>query len=444
MDALDAFCLSCHELGDAANGGKRRGHLVLREPDRTLERRLDGGRGQGRAVGKHDSAPQVQPNGESVLLEGPFFAEGRREVALGVGRHEPLVDVGERLLLFVGLVEARLGRGDRVGDGDDERAAARELFFGSRLRGSELLELGLERRGLRVFAAQVGERRGEREEPRQVLGVAARTRHLDPTLGPISRIVDASGLPGRLRDEQDGGCGPARLLFRFEDADSGFRFPERGVDVARHALALCEEQPRLAFPLAVFRVLGVLEVVERDLRDADGVLRAEGVERLLRELQPVLDGLLGVVRLREVVDELRVDALEPPGVALFQELGKLAVERAALAPGQRRVQDVADDPAREGQAVASRLALFLEHPLADETIDVVVEVAVVLGDLLEVLRVEGLSEHGGDREEVAELLREPLDALLDGLLDGRGQGVGRDLGLLGEAPCARVVFRDAA
>ena len=144
------------------------------------------------------------------------------------------------------------------------------------------------------------------------------------------------------------------------------------------------------------------------------------------------------------MDELGVDALEPAGVALLDELGVLAVERAALAPGQRGVEDVADDPAREGQAVAAGLALLLEHALADEAVDVVVEVPVVLGDLLEVLRVEGLPEHGRDREQVAQLLREPLDALLDGLLDRRGQGVGRDLGLLREAPGPGVVLRDAA
>ena len=68
----------------------------------------------------------------------------------------------------------------------------------------------------------------------------------------------------------------------------------------------------------------------------------------------------------------------------------------------------------------------------------------VLGQRLEVARVEGLAQDRRDREEVAQLLGQPLDALLDGLLDRRRQGVGRDLGLLREAPGAGVVPRDAA
>src|SRR4029079_19680461 len=135
---------------------------------------------------------------------------------------------------------------------------------------------------------------------------------------------------------------------------------------------------RLSLELPVLRRVRVLEVVERDPRDADRVLRAERVERLLRQLQPVLDGLLGDVGLRVVVDELRVDALEPPRVPALDELRVLPVKRAALAPRERRVQDVADDSARERQPVSPRLALLLEHPLADQTVDRVVDVAGVL------------------------------------------------------------------
>ncbi len=60
--------------------------------------------------------------------------------------------------------------------------------------------------------------------------------------------------------------------------------------------------------------------------------------------------------------------------------------------GERGVEDVADDAARERQPVAARLALLLEHALADEPVDGVVEIPVALGERLEVLRVEGLAE----------------------------------------------------
>ena len=133
-----------------------------------------------------------------------------------------------------------------------------------------------------------------------------------------------------------------------------------------------------------------------------------------------------------------------PAYALLEELGVLAVERPALAARERGVEHVADDAARERQPVAARLALLLEDPLAHEPVDVVVEVLGVLGERLEVLESKVLPEDGGDREKVAQLLGQPLDALLDGLLDRRGQGVGGDLRLLREAPGAGVVLRDPA
>ncbi len=79
------------------DGDEGRGHLVLREPDRALERGLDGRRGQGRAVREDDPGAQVEADREPVVLEGPLLAEPRRQVALRVRRDEPLVDVGQGL-----------------------------------------------------------------------------------------------------------------------------------------------------------------------------------------------------------------------------------------------------------------------------------------------------------------------------------------------------------
>ena len=213
-----------------------------------------------------------------------------------------------------------------------------------------------------------------------MLGVAARARRLDARARP-SGAPRRCGAPARPSPRR-GATAPTARPPASRPRRPGRRPRPRAA--RRRRCRPCDgpgrgaAAPRLRAP--VLAVLVVLEVVERDLRDADRLLRAEGVERLLRELQAVLDGLLGDVRLREVVDELGVDALEPPGVALLEELRVLAVERAALAARERGVEDVAHDAAREREPVAARLALLLEHSLADEPVDVVVEVPRVLGE----------------------------------------------------------------
>src|SRR5713101_4539874 len=117
-----------------------------------------------------------------------------------------------------------------------------------------------------------------------------------------------------------------------------------------------------------------------------------------------------------MVNKLRINALEPAGVALLDQLGIITVKRATLATGKRAVQNVADDPARESQPVATGFPFLFEDPLADEPVDLVVEVLCVFRQRLEVLGVEGLPQHGGDREKLPKLLGEPLDPLFDGLL----------------------------
>ena len=367
-----------------------------------------------------------------------------REVSLRIRRDERLEDVGEDLVLLGGVVDRGLFRGQGIRHRDEEGAAAGHFFLDRGRLPRQRPDLGLVRRRARVLAAQVRDRGAERQELGQRVGGRRGPRRLDAALHPAPRLVDAPRLPGALRREEArgrGAVGPPALL---EDAQRGLGLAQRAVDVAGHALRLRQHLARLALQLRVARPLAVLEELERDLRDPGGVLGAEGVERFLRELQAVLDGLLGDVALPVVLDELGVDALEPAGGALLDELGVLAVERPAAAPRERRVEDVADDPARERQPIAARLPVLLQDAFEDQAIDRILDAAGALGQRLEVARVEGLADHGRDRQELAQFLRQPLDALLDRLLDGGGQGVGRDLGLGREAPGARVVPGDVA
>src|SRR5438309_8583052 len=134
-------------------------------------------------------------------------------------------------------------------------------------------------------------------------------------------------------------------------------------------MRLRQQEPRVAFERAVAVPLLVLQILERRLRRSAGVVRTEGVERLARELQAVLDGLFRDVGLRKVVEEVGVDALEPAGVTALDQVGVFPVERPALATGQRAIEDVAHDPARESEPIATRFALFLEDSFMDEPID---------------------------------------------------------------------------
>jgi hypothetical protein len=163
--------------------------------------------------------------------------------------------------------------------------------------GCDPLDLGLIRCGRRELATEVREGGGQREQLREVLGLSARTRRLDSSLHPAASLVDSARLPGGLRSEQDGPRGLPRLLLRFEDLDRGFRFSERGVDAAGHAMALGQEQPDLSLARPVSRFLRVFDEIEGDPGHADRILGAEGIERLLHELPAILDRLPGHVGL---------------------------------------------------------------------------------------------------------------------------------------------------
>src|SRR5438105_4841467 len=60
---------------------------------------------------------------------------------------------------------------------------------------------------------------------------------------------------------------------------------------------------------------------------------------------------------------------------------------------------------REREPVATRLPLLLQDSFTEQPVDLVVEVFRSLGEGRKVPGVEGLAEHGGDREKVAQLFR---------------------------------------
>ncbi len=274
--------------------------------------------------------------------------------------------------------------------------------------------------------------------------VLRRGGRFDPALHEAPRLVHFPAVPRRVGCEQDRFDDARRLFLALEDLSGRLGLAKRGVRVTRHARGLREKETSVAFQhLLAFPFL-VPEVIEGGLRDARRLLRAEGVEGLFRELQAVVHGFPGHVALREVVDELGVHAVEASLVALFEEVRVRAVERAALPPREGAVEDVAHDAAREREPVAARLALLLEEAFLDEPVDRLVEVFRVLRDRLEVLELEALPENRRDREDVAYILREPLDSRLDGLLDRLGKGVGGDARRPREIQRARVVPRDPA
>ena len=66
----------------------------------------------------------------------------------------------------------------------------------------------------------------------------------------------------------------------------------------------------------------VVEERQGRRRGADGILDAEGFERVLRQAQRVFDGLVRDVALEVVLDELRQHALDSAGVARLEQLGR--------------------------------------------------------------------------------------------------------------------------
>ena len=132
--------------------------------------------------------------------------------------------------------------------------------------------------------------------------------------------------------------------------------------------------------------------------------------------------------------ELGIDPIEPPLEPLLDLFGVTAVQRFALASRKRAVEDVADDAARECQAVAARLALLFDDPVDDQPLDDVLNLALRFAERFQVAEFEGLAQHRGHGQDLARRLRETLDPLLDRLLNRGRKRVGRDGHLAGERP----------
>src|SRR5439155_8410836 len=173
----------------------------------------------------------------------------------------------------------------------DESPAGWDHFFRDLLGRSQPFDLGEAGRRFRGIATQVGDGRSEREQLRQRLGLLERAGGLETALRPSPGLLGTPPLPGGLRGEENPGNRLFGLALLFEDPDRGFRLAERAVRVAGHPMRLRQQEPRVAFERAVAVPLLVLQVLERRFRRAAGVVRTEGVERLARELQTVLDGL---------------------------------------------------------------------------------------------------------------------------------------------------------
>ena len=313
-------------LRDAFDRHEGRRRRLARGTDRPLERTLDGGCRQGRAVGELDAAPQFQPNRPAAFLEGPSLAQERHEIALGVRRDEGLVDIPEDLVFFGRLISARIRRQDRIRHGRHEPASRGDLLFSLHLRRGPPLDLGQVLRGLRVFAAQVGDGRAEREELAALVQSFLRGRGVQAALDPPAGLFRAALLPRGLRREEHDRDGFLEGLFFLEDLDRRVGFPQGSLGVAGHTVRARHEQPRFPLQDRISGPLFVFQEFQARLCRPQRLVGGEGVQGLLGELQPVFHGLLRDVGLRKMVHEVGIDALQPPRVAFLQQLGILTVE----------------------------------------------------------------------------------------------------------------------
>ena len=175
------------------------------------------------------------------------------------------------------------------------------------------IDLGNVPVSLRVFPRACWRRRPPAKELRQVSFPASRGRFRSRA-PPSCRFSSLRRrLPGGLRGEQHGAQRPGRLALPLEHRDRRLRLAEGRVRVARPSDSPAASSSRASPSSARSPCHSSSEELEHRPRRAHRLVRAEGLERRLRQAQAVVDRLLGDIPLVEVVDELRA-ARDPAGL----------------------------------------------------------------------------------------------------------------------------------
>ena len=400
---------------------------------------LTAGAGQRSAVGEHDPRPQVQAHRPGLVLEGPAVAEERREVALRVGRHERLEDVGQDLVLLGGDV-GRPARSPRRG-WPWPRRACRPLGIST----SAVLFPRRERFELRlVLAPPARTRRAGWRRWRRARGACpCRSRALRPTRAasrPRSTQRRASSIRRACQavSAAKRSAAPAGPGLRSLSRAPSRRPPPRAA--RRRRCPPCAGRGRAAsarrpssdgspdhssssrYSSAIFAT-----------RIASSGLNVSS--DFCASFRPYSTVLSGDIGLREVVDQLGVDALEPARRSASRSArrtcGAGSAACGARAPrrghrGRSRSRTSAGRRATPAPLRGSRRAASGRYRRRGPSCP---SARASRSRASKVLPSTEAIE-----SSVAQLFGKPLDPLLDRLLDRRGQGVGGDLRLFRKAP----------
>ena len=155
-------------------------------------------------------------------------------------------------------------------------------------------------------------------------------------------------------------------------------------------------------------------VLERFLVRVD---RAGGVAGL----QEVVDGLLGLVGLLEVPGEKPVGLLRRLLVDLLERLAHALVQLAALRVDEARVGDLLDEAVAEA-VLGVRPAALLDDQVEPLQVGQCLHELVAVHEPLQQRQPERPPDDRGDREDVARLAVEAVEARLQRPLDDRGDG----------------------
>src|SRR5437870_11270353 len=103
------------------------------------------------------------------------------------------------------------------------------------------------------------------------------------------------------------------------------------------------------------------------------------------------------------MNQLGVDSLKPSPMTLLDLLSIFTMQRPSLAARNCAVQHLANDTTRERQAIAARLALFLEQALIYQTINRVLNI-LSPGQRFQVTKVKGLANDRSNRKNLTQIL----------------------------------------